>query len=142
MSTHATMLPDLLPPPQRAALSAPEMAGRPVSPAVRQELLQLGEREPVYLVLRTRTRHDTGRWFLWGRVAAAALDRELLLLAPGPRPLSHRIAYTELRHSAYNYVTGELALRPAAGSPVRALRLPASEASQLLAQIHWKDGSP
>ncbi len=98
----------------------------------------LGE-APVFLVLRTGARADTGGWLGGGRVWVFALARELLLLAAGKFPYVERIPFAALRGSVYNAVTGELVLAPAPGARVRRLRVPPRSGYQVLSQIYFEE---
>jgi hypothetical protein len=85
--------------------------------------------------VRTASRADTGGWLRRHRLWALLPPGELLLLAPGRRPVVLRIAMRKLIDSVYNHVTGELVLAPADGLAVKALRLRPVEAYQILARI-------
>ncbi len=101
----------------------------------------LAGEEDVLVLLRTRSRIDVGGWFGRRRVWVAALADSLVLFAPGRRPCRARIPFAQLRESAYNPVTGELALAPAEAAPVRALRVSPLDGYQLLAQFRCEDAS-
>jgi len=92
--------------------------------------------DAVYLLARTGTTVDVGRWLRRGRVWVAALGEALVLVAGGPRPLAERIDYDRLGESRYNHVTGQLALAPAALEGAGGLAFPPIEAYQVLAQIY------
>lgn len=87
------------------------------------------------LVTRSGSRTDTGRWWWRPRVHVACGPGRLVLFAPGPRPYAEILAYTELRRTTYNAVTGELVLAPAPGARVRRLRLAPLVAHQIQSQI-------
>jgi hypothetical protein len=127
-----------LPKPKRKPLDhARVLASLPV-PA-RPLLEREAPDEPVYLLERSPTRADVGYWLRSVRVWLLALDKDLLLLAPGRRPLIQRVAYRDLRQSVYNHATGELLLGPARHLPVTAVRVSPLTAYQLLAQIHVEE---
>jgi hypothetical protein len=97
--------------------------------------------DDVFMLLKTRTRVDTGGWLGRRRVWAAALADALVVFAPGRRPCSERIPFALLRGSTYNHVTGELALAPLEGAPVRSLRVSPLDGYQLIAQFRSEEVS-
>ena len=92
--------------------------------------------EPVFGLLKTRTRTDTGNWFFKRPVWACTLAGELLLFAKGKRPYAERVPFDKLGASTYNHVTGELMLAPADGLRVTRLKMPPMEGLQVLAHVH------
>ncbi|HUT01790.1 MAG TPA: hypothetical protein VM031_05010 [Phycisphaerae bacterium] len=103
---------------------------------------QLIGTDDVFAAVRTGTRIDVGTWLLRGRVWVFALRDSLAVVACGPCGLkvrAERVPYESLRESQYNHVTGELALAPAKGLPLRGLALDPLDAYQLLAQIYRED---
>jgi hypothetical protein len=70
----------------------------------------------VLLLIRTRTRIDTGGWLPGGKVWLAVVSDGLLFLASGwlwrdPRPLVQHLRWQEVLGAQYNHVTGALLLR-------------------------------
>ncbi len=103
---------------------------------------QLLASEDVFVIARTGTKIDVGSWLLRGRVWVFALADSLAVLAcgrAGLRVRAEKIPYEKLRESQYNHVTGELALAPARGLPVRGLKIDPVTGYQILAQIHRED---
>lgn len=92
--------------------------------------------EDVFAVLPTGTKIDVGKWYRRHRVCVCVLADEIILFAPGPRPLTERIALADLRDSRYNHVTGEVVLAPADGLGVDRLKVPPLEGLEMLAQIY------
>jgi hypothetical protein len=87
------------------------------------------------LLVRTRTRADTGSWFGKSRVWACCVDDELVLFAAGKKPFVERIPFSELGGSFYNHVTGEVAFSPAADAFTRSIRVPPVEGRRLLEEL-------
>ncbi len=92
--------------------------------------------EPIFHLLKTRTKVDVGTWFFKRRVWAGLLQGELLLFAAGKRPYAERIPFDQLGKSEYNHVTGEVMLAPVEGARVTGLKTPPLEGLRVLAHIH------
>ena len=97
-------------------------------------LVDLDE-QPVYLLVRTRTRVDVGRWLGWGRVWLACLADSVVEFVPGRGNYAALEGYDRLRESTYNHVTGELLLVPAPGLDLFRLAVSPTDGRQILAQI-------
>ena len=97
---------------------------------------RLFEGQDAFVLFRTRTRIDTGRWGLRPRIRLCCLRRDLALFAGGKRPHAEKIPFAGLGESVYNHVTGELVLAPADGARVRRLKVTPLEGCQILAQIY------
>jgi len=90
-------------------------------------------------LVATHTRVDVGAWGWRGRVTVGLLGDELLLLAPGRRPVVARARRADLAASLYNAVTGELILAPGGSLRQRTLRLPLVEGYAILQWVReWK----
>ncbi len=77
------------------------------------------------LARRTGTAVDVGSWLINRRLWLAVVDDQLVLAAPGPRPVRWTCPVGRLSASLYNPVTGQLILVVAdhAPPPVAALTL-------------------
>jgi hypothetical protein len=117
-----------------------EVLGR-LGKAARRLAQPLIGQDDVFVLLKTRSRVDTGGWLGRRRVWAAALADALVVFAPGRRPCSERIPFAQLRESTYNHVTGELVLAPPEGMHVRSLRVSPLDGYQLIAQFRSEEGS-
>lgn len=93
------------------------------------------------LVVRTKTRVDVGSWLGMRRVTAGCLDSSLVLWACGPRPYREYLAFSRLRNSLYNHVTGQLVLAPAEGLRVRGLSMPPDDAVRIMEYINRRNDS-
>lgn len=74
------------------------------------------ETHTVLLLMRTRTRFDTGGWLPGGKIWLAVVADGVLFLASGwlwrdPRPLVLHLRWQDVLGAQYNHVTGALLLR-------------------------------
>ncbi|MBT3379208.1 MAG: hypothetical protein HN742_36945 [Lentisphaerae bacterium] len=125
-----------LPPPALEPLPGDSESRQRLSSAEADLLAELSRDEPVFCLVASTTRVDTGRWLSGSTLWLGALATELLLFAAGTRAFCERIPFSYLRRSLYNHVTGELVLAPARDLTICKAELAPSEAYQLLAQIY------
>ena len=71
----------------------------------------LGDASPV-LLLRTKTRIDTGRWWRKGRLWLCVTPTEMLLFAASKRRYVQRMALADCKESTYCHTSGALLLQP------------------------------
>lgn len=129
-----TSRPDGLPTPLTAPEAPPEELLARLPKSLRACAGPHARSGDALLVVRTRTRVDTGLWRGRARVWAVCLRRSLLLLASGRRPYVEELPYAGLRESIYNHVTGELDLAPA--EPTAAtLKVAPADGYRMMAQI-------
>ncbi|MFZ9935506.1 MAG: hypothetical protein ACO3JG_00450 [Luteolibacter sp.] len=102
-----------------------------MNPLEQQLLKETAGEAPPRLILRTRTRIDTGRWWRASPLWLCIMPGEIILLAVGRRRHFERIPLAACRSSHYNAATGELVIAPAdhlhfprlAMTPTEALRV-------------------
>jgi hypothetical protein len=94
----------------------------------------IGPAEPLVL-LRTRTRIDTGRWWRTSPLWLAVMQKESIVFAVGRRRYLERIPVAACHGSFYNHATGELVLSPAESLRFRQLRMKPSEALRILSLL-------
>ena len=127
---------DDLPPPLTKRINlkddqvAPDMSAKE-----RAWVLEVVGKTRIVGVFLTRTRVDVGHWLTRGRIWALAAREELILVASGKHPFVERVAYSRLRASLYNHLTGELVLAPAETLTAKKLGVRPLEGLQLLAQV-------
>jgi len=125
-----------LPPPALEPLPRDSEALQRLSSTEADLLAELCGDEPVFCLVASTTRVDTGRWWSGSALWLGALETELVLFAAGTIAFCEKIPFGYLRRSLYNHVTGELVLAPARELTVCKAELAPSEAYQLLAQIY------
>jgi len=98
-----------------------------------QQLLQqeAGAAQP-RLTLRTGNRIDVGLWWRKRPLWLCIFEEELLLFAVGRRRYSERVPLAECEHFHYNPSSGELVIEPAEVLRFPRLKMPASDALNLL----------
>ncbi len=127
---------DFLPVPFSTPLEHGHPAVAALTPFEARTLTNLRNGQPLYLLLRTRTRVDVGLWFRRRCLWLAAMPEELLLFAVGRGDHVERYRLDRIQASFHNPITGELVLAaPRSTTILRTLRISADEARQVLAQI-------
>ena len=86
----------------------------------------------VQLCLRSRTRVDTGRWWLGSRVWLCISGDELIVLAVARRRHLERIAIADCSESHYNHGTGELVVGPGESIHLNQFRMSPADALRIL----------
>ena len=101
--------------------------------ALEEQLLRetIGATQPRHSV-RTRTKIDAGRW--WRRVPVwlCLTADEFVLVAVGRRQYVDRIAIADCPETHYNHATGELVLEPAESLQYPRLKMPPTQALDIL----------
>ena len=95
---------------------------------------QSAGREALVLA-RSRSRVDVGKWFTQGRVWIACYRGEAVAWAAGLVPFVQRMSPADVAAAAYNPLTGELVLAPAAGLQVRRLRMSPVDGGRILSWV-------
>lgn len=72
---------------------------------------ELGDRKP-RLLLRSRTKIDTGSWLSKSPIWLCVTDTSLLLLAASKRRYCQQLPLSECRDSQYCHTSGALLLKP------------------------------
>jgi hypothetical protein len=90
--------------------------------ATEQQLLDdaLGD-DALMLILRTKTRIDSGRWVRRSRIWLCLTDQHLIVLAGSRRQYCQKLAMADAAATWYCHVTGELVIEP--GDALRFNRL-------------------
>jgi hypothetical protein len=65
------------------------------------------------LLLRTKTRIDTGRWWRKTPLWLCVMEDELVLLSVSRRRYIERLSLSDSQQTHYNHSTGELVIEPA-----------------------------
>lgn len=118
-----------------APATAPAM-----KPRERQALdAQLAGERP-RLLLRTRTRIDTGRWLGRSPIWLCVADTKLVLLAVSKRGYTQQSALPDCSDAWYCHTTGQLVLEPAPGLRFSRLSLTPEDALRVLHLI--EQGTP
>lgn len=107
-----------------------------MKPAEQQICKAAAENHDVFLVLSTRSKVDTGRWFRGSRIWVLAMANEIVLFAAGKRPFLAKIGFTHLQESLYNHVTGAVIFAPVKGLAITTITVSPANGYQLLAQIY------
>ncbi len=102
---------------QHITVQPPQAGSAPYPPALRPLLEDVFARTRLLWCYCTRTRADTGRWWVRPRLWLLVCDASLVLAAPGPRPMVRHWTRQQLQGTTYNHVTGRLLL---AGLPTHA----------------------
>lgn len=90
----------------------------------------------VRLCLRSRTRIDTGRWWLGSRVWLCVTEEELIVLAVARRRHLERIPIAACFGSHYNHATGELVIAPDESLHLNRFKLSPGDALRILSILN------
>lgn len=100
---------------------------------IEQSLLreQVGEVTPT-LLIRSRTKIDTGRWWRKTRVWLCVVGDEFVTLAVARRRHAEKIAITHCPDSHYNPSSGELVIEPGENLRLNRFKVTPREAIRIL----------
>lgn len=91
--------------------------------------------EPLELLLRSRTRADTGGWLRRSPVWLGVTDRQIVLFAAARRQYVEQMPLADARDSWYCHVTGQLVIEPADRLTFGRVNLPPTDALDVLERI-------
>lgn len=87
------------------------------------------------VVIRTKTRIDTGRWLINSPLWLAVTNDKVILGAVGKRRYIETATFKECRESYYCHATGELVLEPIDTLMYKRLKMTPSDALKVLTAI-------